>query len=554
VSNQLAFQPGDATWRKLRDKGKADLYFLVDVILGYGAKIPMRRHAHDLLCRIAQGTTGSPEIDTAPVLKLLLPRGWGKSSCITIGQTLHRLIRDPESSTLICNEREQNAKDFLTEIKHHFDHNELFRALYPELIPEDKNETEWSGTRITIPRKGGRKEPSVFVIGVGGTVTGMHPDYIIVDDMISREAAENARRGSWQIMQEVNRWTHTLRDLLSNRDTTEHRTTFIGTRWYFNDCYDHVDEYFGGDSPPKEWRLTVPVEGGQKQTLPVTRRGELVEFRRAKIEDGQASWPERWDMESMAIEQAADPIHFSANSLNNPSSEESATFKPAWIKSFSWLDSHTITYITPLAVKTALQLVQLDIAMIVDPGGFGNRTTDDRARPAITVIGHTPTGEFIVLGAWSEKETYVACQKQVMTLARRYQVRKVAIEVAGQQRTFFDQTRTMLAQPIAQGGAGMNVAVQELKTEGKHKDDRILELEPFLQRGVVYIGVGPEFTELRTQLAQFPRSARRDLLDCLGYLPKVFRPRQTNQAQGQERVQAELARYYKGRGLPLPGR
>ena len=228
--NQLQFVKGDETWTKLREKGKQSLAFFVEVILGYGKHIPYRKHAHDLMCRVAQGTTGCKEVDEAPVLKLLLPRGWGKSSAITVGQTIHRLVLDPNCSVLIANEKAENAQAFLSEIKSHFTGNELFRALYPEIIPDPNEPGRWSETKINVNRTTGRKEPSVFIIGVGGTVTGMHPDYIVVDDMISREAAENARRGSWQIMEEVNRWTHTLRDLLSNRDTTEHRIIFIGTR------------------------------------------------------------------------------------------------------------------------------------------------------------------------------------------------------------------------------------------------------------------------------------------------------------------------------------
>jgi predicted phage terminase large subunit-like protein len=540
----IEFTPGDPTWQKMRDTGKADLYYFIDTILGYGAKIPVRKHAHLLLCKVAQGITGCPEIDEAPVIKLLLPRGWGKTSAITIGQTIHRLVLDPECSTLICNEREQNAKDFLAEIKYHFDSNELFRALYPELIPENTQDTQWSGTRINVRRSSGRKEPSVFVIGVGGTVTGMHPDYILVDDMISREAAENARRGSWQIMQEVNRWTHTLRDLLSNRPaSTEHRITFIGTRWYFDDCYDHLDEYFGESQSPREWLLRVPVENGQKQTVAVTRTGSLVEFRRSKIEDGQASWPERWTMEQMAVEQEADPIHFSANSLNAPASEATATFKSDWIKPYSWLDQQTLTYLNPLGVKTPLQLSQLDIVFIVDPGGFGQQASSgDRARAAIIALGHTPTGELLVLEAWSEKDTYVAAQRQIVSLAKRYRPRKVGIEVEGQQIVFFDQTKRLLLE------AGINTVVEQVKTEGKHKDDRILQLEPFFQRGLMYIGTGAQFTELRTQLAHFPRTARRDLLDALAYLPKLVRPR-TQPQQGQDRISRELQVYYSKLGI-----
>jgi hypothetical protein len=542
--SQLQFTPGDATWQKLRDKGKSDLYFFADVILGYGAKVPMRRHFHELLCRIAQGTTGQPDVDSAPTLKLLMPRGAGKTSLITIAQTVHRLVLNPECSILLCNEREQNAKDFLAEIKHHFDHNELFRALYPEIVPENTQETQWSGTRITVNRQSGRKEPSVFVIGVGGTVTGMHPDYIVVDDMISREAAENARRGSWQIMEEVNRWTHTLEALLSSTALPGHRITFIGTRWFFNDCYDHLDVYFGGEHPKREWLLTLPVEGGKKLTLPVARQGSLVSFVRAAIEDGQASFPEKWDMEKMAQMQLGDPVLFSANMLNNPASDATATFKPDWIKPYSWLDHHTLTYITPLGAKTVVQLAQLDIVFLVDPGGFGKvKGSDDRARAAIIVLAHAPTGELLVLTAWSEKDTYVAAQQQIVSLAKRYHPRKVGIEVEGQQIVFFNQTRQMLLE------AGVNTVAEPLKTEGKHKDDRILQLEPFFQRGLIYCGTGAAFTELRTQLAHFPRTSRRDLLDALAYLPKVVRPRVPSQPTGQNRVQAELASYYQKLGV-----
>lgn len=545
MTEQISFTPGDETSQKMRARGKADLAYFVEVILGYGKHIPYRKHAHDHLCRIAQGTTGCPEIDSGPVIKLLLPRGWGKTSAITVGLTIHRLVLDPNCSTLICNERVETAQAYLSEIKSHFTNNELFRSLYPELIPEpDDPNARWSETKINVRRSTGRKEPSVFVIGVGGTVTGMHPDYIVVDDMISREAAENARRGSWQIMEEVNRWTHTLEALLSSSELPGHRITFIGTRWFFNDCYDHLDVYFGGEHPIREWMIALPVEGGKKLSLPVRRQGNLVSFTRAAIEDGQASFPEKWDMDKMAQMQVGDPVLFSANMLNNPASDATATFKPDWIKPYSWLDQNTLTYITPLGVKTALQLASLDIVFLVDPGGFGSvKSTGDRMRAAIIALGHTPTGELIVLEAWSEKDTYVAAQKQVVSLAKRYRPRKIAIETGAQQIVFYHDTRRLLLE------AGIVTAMEELKTEGKNKDDRILQLESFFQRGVIYIGVGAAFTELRTQLAHFPRTARRDLLDALAYLPKVVRPRQANQPTGQDRITRELAQYYHKLGV-----
>src|SRR5205807_1335440 len=82
------------------------------------------------------------------------------------------------------------------------------RALFPEVVPLDFTDTTWSASRIVVRRTSGRKEPTVSTIGVGGTVTGLHFDLIVCDDIISREAMENARAGSRQIMEQTNRWIH----------------------------------------------------------------------------------------------------------------------------------------------------------------------------------------------------------------------------------------------------------------------------------------------------------------------------------------------------------
>lgn len=512
--------------------------------MGYGEHVPMREHAHRLLCRIVEGSTGNPEIDDAPYLLLLLPRDWGKSAAVTKCLPIQYLLRDPNTAGLIFNEKLETAGQFLESIKYAFDSNELFRSLFPELIPPSKQDTTWSGTKIKIERDTGRSESSVMVSGVGAAIAGNHPDFIIVDDMISREAAESARRGSWEIMESVNRWVHTLEALLSSGSPHKRRIVFIGTRWYHNDCYDHLKEYFGFGQEPKTWQLTIPVEDGAKQTLPVSRYGDLVVFERSVMEDGQWSWPEKYDEEKMLRMQAQDPILYSANYLNNPSSAANATFKNEWLKEFRWLDKSTISYVTPLGVKTALNLQQLDRYMIVDPGGFG-KGTEDRARSAIGVLGHTPTGEHLFLDVWSEKDTYITAQKQIVAKARQYGVRKIGIEREGQQVVFIDQVRRMLRE------AGLvDVVVEELKTDGKVKDDRILLLETYFQRGLFYCGTGAVFSEFRTQYNQFPRSARRDILDMLAYMPKMVRPR--SPVQVGDRRANERKMLYARMGRPLP--
>ena len=547
---QTSFRHGDALWTKLRERAKTDLFWFAEEVLGYRDKVPMRKHAHKLMCLLATGKTGVPEIDSAPYLKLLLPRNWGKSRAVTIARTMQYLCNDPNESILLCNEKEENVKTFLKEIKWHFEANDFFRGLFPELVPTSWQDTEWSSTRITINRTQGRAEPSVFVIGVGGAIAGMHPDRIIVDDMISRDAAENARRGSWQIMEEVNRWIHTLEPLLSSKRLTGRRGVFIGTHWFFNDCYDHLEQYFGYGGESREWLVTVEVEGGRRQTLPVKRIGDLVIFKRSVREENQWSWPDKYDEDMMLRMQAEDPVFYSANMLNEPATDATATFRSDWLKPYQWLDPTTIRYTDQNGLPKAIHLGQLDTIMLVDPGGFGKTKGEDRARAALVVVGTTPTGEHLLLDCWSDRDTYVVAQQRAVAMARQYRVRKMAIEVEGQQRVFFDQLRQMLAQ------ANLPVAVQELKTEGVAKDNRILQLESYFQRGLVYIGSGAVFTEFRTQYQQFPRSARRDLLDALAYLPRVVRPRipgPANQGGHEDRIKRELAALYAKMGA-TPGR
>lgn len=548
----LTFSSGDPTWLRLRERAKKDLYYLTSTVLGYAPLVPMEEHAHRLLCRLVDGTLSIPAIDDAQFLKLLLPRYWGKTCLITIGRTIQRLCVNPECSTLICNEKQETAADMLAEIKGHFTNNEFFRSLFPELIPPSFQDTTWSTTRITIARKSFRKEPSIFVIGVGGTVTGLHPDYIIVDDMISREAAEAARRGNWQIMEQVNRWTHQLEGLLADKTSPGNKLTFIGTRWFHNDCYDHIDSYFGTPDEAQEWRASVPVGGGRKQSLPLTKLGRLVTFERSVREEGQWSWPQKYDEERMLKIQQEDPILYAANFENKPSNDTTATFRAEWLrdKVYSWLDPHTVTYVPPVGARTALHLAQLDIVFLVDPGGFG-KGTEDRARAAVLVVGHTPTGEFLLLDCWNEKDTYIACQQKIVEFAKRYRPRKIGIENAGQQIAFIDQVKQQCQ------AAGILTAFQELKHQGKEKDDRILQLEPYFQRGLVYLGSGALWTEFRTQYQQFPRTARRDLLDALAYLSQVVRARTglvtSGPLTGPSRVQTELDTYYRKRGITYRG-
>ncbi len=552
MSDSLSFSPGDASWSSLRKKGLGDLYFFASVILGYGTRVPMTEEAHKILCKIVERRTGNALLDRAMIRKFEMPRGTGKTTCITQAYLIQRICQNPNIAIMLANENEGTAKAILSEIKQQFEHNELLRALYPEVIPADFQQTTWSALQITVQRTESRKEPTVFVVGVGGTKTGMHPDIIFVDDMLSREAMESARAGSVaDVMGQINRWIHQLVPLLSGAPDRE--LTFIGTRWWYGDSYEHIEEAFGYGQDPQHVLVKAKLSDGTVQRLPAYRVGDVVVFRRAAIEDAQPAFvslgEDKFGLEALAKLRLQDPELFAANMLNSPADELTATFKEAWLRYYDWTEDaggDQFTFTDAGGKRKTLDFGALDVVAFVDPGGFGKNRGGDRARPAIVVVGSTSDGLHILLEPWSERVTYKVAIDQFIFFAKRYGIRKAFVEVAGQQRVFFDQIAEKSSKE------GLKVLFEEVPTGNKNKDDRILGLEEPFQRGTIYVGKGSKFLEFKLQYSQFPKSARKDILDALSMMPSRVRKAGSSRGETARRQQAELATYYAKRGM-TPG-
>ena len=549
----LTFVQGDETWKAYRTRFLTDLYWAASVVLGYGTRVPMREFAHRGLCRIVEGRTGCAAIDDAHVQRLELPREWGKTTVISQARVVQLIAENPDISILLCNEKEGNAKDILAAVKWQFESNNFFRALFPEIIPPDFNDTTWSASRIVVPRTSGRKEPTVFVIGVGGTVTGMHPDVILVDDMLSREAMENSRAGVGTIMQQLNRWINQLRPLVS-KQYAKWRIYFIGTRWWSGDSYDHIDLAYGYHETSTTYTLRIPMPPdspcpawGQVQMLTAARMGDLVIFRRAAIENGRSTFPEKWTLEDLANMRMVDEALFACNMMNNPSNDAVATFKQGWLQTHTWVDDRNILFTNAEGKKKLVALSDLDVLMLVDPGGFSARNTEDRARPAVIVVGDDREGMYHVLDIYNEKDTFLAAIQQIVSWCSRYHPRKIYSERAGQQAAFSQLLR------VALKDAGLDTTVDDttLKPGATQKEVRILALEPYFQRGQFTIGTSAAFHTFREQYSQFPRTIRKDVLDVLAYVPRVVKPKASaNQSrQNAARQESERAAYRARRGF-----
>lgn len=203
--------------------GKRSPFFLGRDILGY-KKFAGSQVKWDLWTRKYIDLTGK----TPGKFLVLQPRETFKTTYFTISLSMCLLLNNPELSILIANERESNVYDILKEIKHHFEGNETFRAIYGDWVGKS-----WAGGSITVNRKKqNHKEPSVWVTGIGAAITSKHPDVIICDDIAGKKDKESdaGREQTLSFFQDI--W-----DLLK-KDTG----LFImeGTRKHVFDIYQHV--------------------------------------------------------------------------------------------------------------------------------------------------------------------------------------------------------------------------------------------------------------------------------------------------------------------------
>lgn len=110
----------------------------------------------------------------------LWPRGSFKSTIVTQGYSLWRLVRDPNLRVLIDSRTIDRSKFFLSEIKQHLDRNDRFK----ELFGNWKSVPGWAEHEITLPHRTiPHREPSIRCSGLNSPVTGGHYDLIIMDDI-----------------------------------------------------------------------------------------------------------------------------------------------------------------------------------------------------------------------------------------------------------------------------------------------------------------------------------------------------------------------------------
>lgn len=484
---QLRDEVYQASLLKIAQRCRTDLFYLCKYILDYNL---MEEAVHGDVCEYAQtllpshqpdyvgpeGTEGTGMEDQFKAgnsnLLLLLPRGTFKSSVVTIGFTLQVLLNDPNWRILIDSETYGKSKAFFSEVKGHLEANEAFREVFRAIhgvYPDDgkKKNMLWSDAQLNLAaRTRMTKEPNISCGAIDHSVNGMHYDLIICDDLHSEKNVTNAD----QIQQVIDHWKLAYSLLDPGRPMI-----VIGTRWDYNDLYQHIlDEH---------------------------RDSFNILVRRAIRRDGTLLFPERLTQAFLDdVKKKQGSRIFSAQYQNEPVDDETATFKRSSIVRREW------------------EMVKdrpINWYMLVDPSFKGEYS--DFA--AIVVAGMDYQRDLYVRHVLRKKMTYADIIDQIFELNATYHPKAIAMKIvaAGGKSLMYELNNE-------QRRRGVWLPIRELH-DSKNKEDRIRGLAPFYEfNHAFHVKECPQLLELEDEMIHFPRGKHDDVLDAYASILEVATP------------------------------
>lgn len=436
--------------REVLEKGRIDV--LATKVLGYELQ-PFHR---ELL--------GFQSAGHATTLQLA-PRGYGKSTVLTIARIVYEVLRNPNIRILIASNTQLQAEVFLREIKFHL-------ALNAELIGAFgrwQSEKKWDNREILVePRTSSAKESTVTCVGVGGPVASRHYDLIIADDLVDEE---NARTDVQR--EKVRTWYYkTLIPCLEPSG----RLCLIGTRYHYLDLYGYLIR---------------------------NELNDAHQIIRALAPDGSTPWPEKFSVEWLEERktQMGSTI-FASQYQNDTDLMKGEIFREEWFREYDeepdWSQCEFWIGCDPAATRADVVL-------------SGKKSSSDYWTTVVGARKRLDGGEYgrevYLVDVWRSRCTKHEYIERLKALNDQYRPRQVLIEtVAAQEYLAQDAERYM---PVTR------------VDRTKDKVSRSYWLQPFLENGQLLFPARrlqsrPEIWQaLRDELILFPQADHDDLFDGL---------------------------------------
>lgn len=446
--------------------GRSDLFFLCKSVLNYK---DITAPCHGPICVFHDQNEKQFKL-------ILIPRDHFKTSVITVGGTIQRVVRDPNGRYLIANESATNAERMLRAIRQHAESNRIFRTIYSDIIPSDTRRAglRWNDHELEFNREWIGPEPTVDTIGMTGAFTSRHYTHITADDLISEEAIKSEK-----VMKDTIERFKGFFSLLArpNFDTI----MIVGTRWALHDIYSWILENLGP-------RLAVYATGVYN-------------------EEGNPIFPELMSVETLALKRSSmGEYRFSCLYLNNPRNEDIQDLNVKDVCYWEWssprLDVVTL-FDNAGVILEHVPVESMDITVAVD---LAPAETIQSDMNAVTTVGTTSSGRMVVLDAWAKRCKPSVVIDHLFHIHRRFHPRIVGIEGVAYQKAFKYFLKDECERRMTY------ISIRDLPKQAK-KEIPIRGLQPIMASYRMFIH--RNMTLLLNQMGDFPLGDHDDVVDSL---------------------------------------
>lgn len=342
---------------------------------------------------------------------------------------------NPDARNLLVSGNITNAAKLGKKIRFHFESNSMYRALFPETLPDTT--CTWTDYSLHVKRPvagngGAHGEGTFDFLGVGSAVQSRHYNGIVIeDDLVGLKESES------QALMDKSKEYHQLLVGIFEAEDPNHELDelVIGNRW----GYDDLNSYLREHEPEFRFESHSALGGCcdlHKVGIPIFPE----EFSFSKLDQRR---------------RRLGSYKFSCQFLNDPSSPEDSEFKEEWLNYFELVnqsdngvwDRKSSKWKIKRDVKLGvihpdIRPGSLNIGMIVDPNHSG---AGGRCRHAIIVAAVDAQNNHYVLETWAEAAGFDVFYDKIFEIAKRWNLHKVGVETIGAQTYVKDHIEFLCA-------------------------------------------------------------------------------------------------------------
>lgn len=427
---------------------------------------------------------------------LLFPRDHQKSRLIAY-RVVWELTKDPTLRVLYISSTANLAEKQLSFMKSIFT-SDIYRRYWPQHVHADVSKrSRWTTSEIALDHPQRRiekvRDPSIFTAGLTTTITGMHCDIAVMDDVVVHENATN-NEGREKVKSQYS--------LLSSIEGANAREWVVGTRYHPADLYNDL----------MSMSQDIYDENGD-----LTGTEPIYEIYEKAVEDrgdgtGEFLWPRqqrkdgKWfgfDQKILAKKrgQYLDRGQFRAQYYNDPSDPDNV---PVTKDKFQYYERK---FLRQENGYWYFRGNRLNVFAAVDFAFSLNKKAD---YTAIVVVGIDSENQIYVLDIDRFRTDRISEYfEHLLLLSNKWGFRKLRAETTVAQAVIVRQIKDLIREN------GLAIVVDEYRPVGRSKQERIsATLEPRYDNMMIWHYKGGECQTLEEELGT-RNPPHDDVIDAL---------------------------------------